>query len=119
TTEGEIAANLRNPDPAEKFPGRIPYRDTAVAECPAGIARHPHVPFDVAAQSIRTALDAIDHAIGEQPPVRGLVIGANIERIDLAFAACTGVARSLPGARDVDLLEVRREGDAIRIRHLI
>ena len=69
------------------LPGRIPHRDAAVAERAAGVARHPEVAVDVAAQAVRSALHAVDQTVGEQLAVRDLVVGADVERVDLAFAA--------------------------------
>ena len=114
TAKRQIAAHLGDADPAEQFASRVPYRCAAVAECASGIARGPDISLDVAAQPVRPALHAVDQAIGEQFPVRDLVVRSDIERKHLALTARACVTRSLAGARDIQLLEVRRERDAVR-----
>ena len=41
TAEADIAADLRQADAADEFTFGIPYRHAVVADCAAGIARHP------------------------------------------------------------------------------
>src|SRR5207253_6927802 len=96
-----------------------PYRHAAVADRAPGIARYPQVTVDVAARAVGAALDAVDHAVGEQLLVRQLVVGADIEDMDVALAARTGVAGALAGRDYVELLVVRREAEPVRIRDLI
>src|SRR5882672_424899 len=119
SAERDISADLRDSDSTEQLARRVPYGGAAVAQRAPCIARRPDISFDVAAQAIGSAFHPVDRAGTEQPSIRELVIGADIERIDFPLAACDGVARTLPRARDVELLEIRREGNAVRVRHLI
>src|SRR4029077_11570826 len=97
---------LGQADAADQLAFRRPHRDAAVADGAASVARGPQIAVDVAAHAIGPALHAVDHAVAEQLLVRDLVVRSDIEGIDLAFAARTGVARSLAGAHDIELLVI-------------
>src|SRR5688500_18815275 len=75
TTERDVAADFGKTDPAEQLAVGIPHGDAAVAETATArvaVARHPEVPVDVAARSVGTALDSVDHEVGEALAVRQL-----------------------------------------------
>src|SRR5262245_9181400 len=117
--EGDVAAHFRNADSPKQLAGGIPDGRAAVSERASRIARSPHIALDVASQAIRATLHAVDRAVAEQLVIRELVVRANIERIDFALASGNGVAGTLARACHIELLEVRREGEPIRIGHLI
>src|SRR5262249_32171387 len=119
TAEADVAADLGQADAPDQFALRRPYRDAAVADRATGVARRPYVAEDVAAHAVGSALDAVDHAIGEQLAIGYLVVRADIEGIDLALAARPRVTRPLAGADDVELLVVGREADPVGIGHLL
>src|SRR5215471_13842660 len=85
----------------------------------AGVARAPHIAADIAAYAVRSALHAIDHEIAESLLVGQLIISINIELVHVAFAARTGIARTLASADDVQLLVVWRECKPVGVGHLI
>src|SRR5205807_8721578 len=94
TAEADVAAHFRQADAAEELAFGRPHRHAAVADRTARIARDPEIAVHVAADAVRAALHAIDHAVGKQFLVRQLVVGADIEHMDVALAAGAGVARA-------------------------
>src|SRR4029453_14966175 len=118
SAEGDVAAHLRQADAAEQLAFRRPHRHAAVADGAAGFAGGPDIAVDVAAHAVRSAFHAIDHEIAEPLLVRELVVGADIEHEHVALAARTGIARSLAGGSDIQLLVVGREAQAVGIGHL-
>src|SRR5262249_49776742 len=119
STEADVAAHLGQTDAADELAVRRPYRDAAVAHMTPGIARRPDIAVDVAAHPIGTALHAVNHEVAEPLMVRELVVGADIEHEHIALAAGSGIAGSLAGTDDIQLLEVGRERKAVGIRHLV
>src|SRR3954470_19573157 len=117
--EGDVAAYLRQADAAEQLAFRRPYRRAAVADGAAGIAGGPDIAVDVAAHAVRSALHTVNHALAEPLVVGELVVGADVEHEYFALAAGAGVAGSLAGRDDVELLEVRREAQPVGIGHLL
>src|SRR6185295_10629955 len=65
TAEGDVAAYLGQPNPAQQLGIRAPHRDTTVAYIPAGIACAPKIAEHVGTKAIRTTMHAIDLAVGE------------------------------------------------------
>src|SRR5258706_11886944 len=110
--EGDVAAYLRQPNPAEKLGLGAPHRDPTVAYSPAGIACAPEITEHVGTEAIRTTMHAIDMAVGEHFRIRQLVVRSDIQDMDIALAG-------RPGTRDVQLLEIGREAQAIGVRHLV
>src|SRR5687768_16085446 len=60
TAEGDIPASLGNANAAQEFPLGIPDGDSTVADSAPGVAGHPQIAFDVAAQSVGSAFHAVD-----------------------------------------------------------
>src|SRR6266702_2657828 len=116
--EADVAAHFGQADAAEQLAFRRPHGDAAIAHGAAGIAGGPDIAIDVAAHAVRSAFDAVDREVGKPLAVRELVVGADVEHEHVALAARTGIARSLAGTDDVQLLEIGREAEAIGIRHL-
>src|SRR5437879_6358639 len=106
TAEADVAAHFRRADAAEQLAARRPHRHTVIADGAAGIAGGPDVAVDITAYAVGSALHAVDHAIAELLEVGELVVAADVEHKDLAIAAGPGIARSLAGRRNVELLEV-------------
>src|SRR5262249_23616009 len=119
SAETDVGAHFGQTDTAEQLAIRRPYRDAAVADAAAGVAGNPEIALDVAADAVRSALHAVDPGIGEALLVRQLVVGADVERMTVALAAGPGVARPFPGAADVELLVVRREGQPVWVGQLL
>src|SRR3954470_1687641 len=117
--EGDVAAYFGQPDPADQFSIRRPYRDAAIADVAAGIAGSPEIAVDVAAHSVRSAFDAVHHEVAEPLLVRELVVGADIEHEYVALAAGAGVAGSLAGADHIQFLVIGREAEPVGIGHLV
>src|SRR5258708_7672834 len=116
--EADVAAHLGQADAADQLAGRIPHRHAVIADVAAGIARGPDIAIDVAAHAVRPAVHAVDDEVAEQLLIAELVVGADIEHMHIAFAARTGIARSLAGRNHVQLLVVRREREPVGIGHL-
>ena len=87
----------------------------AVTEGTAGVARAPDISVDIAAHAVGAAFDAVDDAVGDQFLVGQLVVHADIEHVDHALAAGTGVAGPLAGADDIELL-IRPSGQPVASR---
>src|SRR6185436_5778741 len=90
-------------------------RDAAVAHRAAGIAGAPQVAVDVGAHAVGAALDAVDHEVAEDLVVGELVVRRDVVDVHVALAAGARVAGALAGADDVELLEVRREAQAVGV----
>src|SRR6185312_15795165 len=105
-------AYFRQSNPAEQLGLRAPYRDPTVAYSPPGIAGTPEVAEHVSTESIRTTMHAIDMAVGEHLLIRQLVVGSDIQDMDIALAGRTS-------AGDVQLFEIRREAQTVRVRDLV
>src|ERR1700733_8166735 len=116
--EAKVATDLRKADSPDEFPRRRPYRHTTVADRSPGIARAPDVAVDVAAHSVRPAMDTVDHAVTEQTLIGELVVAADVEHVDVALAARPGIAGTLARAYHVELFIVGREQDPVRIGYL-
>ena len=114
-----VRAHLGQADAADEHAVRIPDRDAVVADGASGVARAPDVAVDVAACAIGTALDAVDHEVAEEPPVRDARLFATSNENISRVPAGTCVAGSAAGADDVQPLVVGREHEAVRIRQLI
>src|SRR6201996_8691780 len=65
--ETEIGAAFRQADAAEQLAGRIPPRDTGIAKRRRRTA--PDIAGAVGPHAIGTAMNAVDHAVGEGPQV--------------------------------------------------
>src|SRR3954453_4886714 len=117
--EADVAAHFGQPDAAEELAVRRPRRHAAIADGAARIAGGPDIAVDVTAHTVRPALHTVDHALAEPLLVGELVVAADVEHENLALAAGPGVAGSLAGGDDVDLLEVRREAQPGWIWHLL
>jgi len=94
--EADIAANLGQANASHELALRCPDGDAAVADRPAGIARSPQVAVHVAAQAVGAAFHPVDRAVGKQPPVRKLVVGADVEDVNVALAAGARAPGPLP-----------------------
>src|SRR3954468_22559094 len=70
TAEGDVAANFGQANAADQLAVWRPDRHAAVADSAACIAGCPDVAVDVAAQAVRPALHAVNHAIAEALDVR-------------------------------------------------
>src|SRR5579871_932343 len=119
SAEGDVAAHLGEANPPEQLAFRRPACRAVVADGAAGIAGGPDIAVDVAAYAVRSAFHAVDREVAEQLLVRQLVVGADIEYLDVALAARTGIARPFAGADHIELLVIGREAQAVRIRHLV
>ena len=75
-----------------------------MAKLAAGVASRPQIAFDIDANAVGRALDAIDHEIAEQLRCAKPVVRADVEDVDAAIAAASRVARELREADDVELL---------------
>src|SRR5713101_1536529 len=120
--ETDVGADLGQANPPNELALGRPDRHAAIAEsAPAGIAvaRDPEVAVDVATGAVRSALDAVDHEVGEELPVRDLVVAPDVEDVHVALAARPRVARALACADDVELLVVGGKDQAVRIGHLV
>src|SRR5205085_2851859 len=117
---GKVADDLWQAHPAEQFARGVPAGDAVVANVPTRIAGEPDVAVDVAAHAVGPALDPVDDTVGKLLHVRHrFAVGAHVEDPHVALATGDGVARPLAGAGDIQLLEVRREAQAVRVRHLV
>src|SRR5438105_4088331 len=120
--EAEIAADLGQTDAADERSRGRPHGHPAIAEAaPAGVAvaRDPEVAVDVSADTIRPALDAVDHEVGEELLAGELVVAGHVEHVHVAVAAGVGVAPAAAGADHVQLLVVGREGQTVGTGDLI
>src|SRR6202022_1344288 len=106
--EADVAAHFGQPDPAEEFALRRPYRHAAIADVAAGIARGPDVAVDVATHPARTPCPPGNHEVAEPLLVGELFVGADIEHVHVALAARAGVAWSFAGTDDVQFLVIGR-----------
>src|SRR5690606_11228594 len=88
--EGDVAAHFGQPDAADQLAVRVPHRDPVVADGAAGVAGAPEVAINVGTEAVRTALDAVDHAVGEHPLVRELVVRSDVEDMNVALAGRSG-----------------------------
>src|SRR5262249_47943735 len=80
--ETDVADDLGDSDASDQLPFGRPDEDATVPHRPTGVARGPHVAVDITADAIRPALDAVDHAVGEELLVGELVVAADIEDVD-------------------------------------
>src|SRR5439155_19845125 len=117
--EADVATHLRQTDTAEQLALRRPHRHAAITHRTSGVARTPDVAVDIAAYAVRPAFHAVDHEIAEPLVVAELVVGADVEHEHVALAARAGIAGSLAGRGDIQLLVVGREAEAVGIGHLL
>lgn len=73
------------------LPSGVEDADPAIADGASGIARRPEIALDIAAQPVGPALHPIDHAVRKQLLVGELVVGTDVEDMNVALAAGAGV----------------------------
>src|SRR5687767_10065926 len=100
-SEADVTAHLGKPDPTDELALRRPHGDAAVTHVSTRVARHPEIAIHVAPNAVRSALDAIDHAIRKQPMVSEAVVAGDIERVQVTVATGTGIAGPSTRAGDI------------------
>jgi hypothetical protein len=79
--KADVAAHLRQADPADQLAFRRPYRHATIADVAAGIARDPEIAIDIAAHAVRPAVHPVNHEIAEPFLIAELVVGAARKRL--------------------------------------